>query len=48
MTPGYKLYIYLGYYLDFDRPTYVSLIQNKSYQLSPQKTKNNGGHERQY
>ena len=34
--------------LNFDRATHVSLIQNESYQQSPEKTKNNGEHERQY
>ena len=32
----------------FDWATHVSLIQNESHQLSPEKTKNNGEHERQY
>ena len=30
------------------RATHVSLIQNESYQRSPEKTKNNGEHDRQY
>ena len=34
--------------LNFDRVAHVFLIQNKSYQESPEKTKNNGEHERQY
>ena len=33
--------------LDFDRATHVSLIQNECYPQIPQKTKNNGEHERQ-
>ena len=28
--------------LNFDQATHVSLIQNKNYQQSPEKTKNNG------
>ena len=35
-----------GIILDFHRATHVSLIQNESYQESPEKTKNNGEHER--
>ena len=31
---------------NFDQATHLSLIQNESYQLSPEKTKNNGEHER--
>ena len=31
--------------LDFHRATHVSLIQNESYQQSPEKMKNNGEHE---
>ena len=34
--------------INFDRATHASLIQNESYQLSPEKKKNNGEHERQY
>ena len=34
--------------LNFDRGTHVSLIQNESYQQSPEKTKTRGEHERQY
>ena len=34
--------------LNFERATHVSLIQNESYQRSPEKTKNSGEHERQY
>ena len=34
--------------LNFDRAAHVSLIQNESYQQSPEKMKNNGEHERQY
>ena len=34
--------------LDFYRATQVSLIQNESYQQSPEKMKNNGEHKRQY
>ena len=34
--------------LYFDWATHISLIQNKSYQQSPEKTKNNGEHERQW
>ena len=34
--------------LNFDRATHVSLIQNESYQQSPEKTKKNGENERQY
>ena len=34
--------------LNFDQAINVSLIQNKSYQKSPEKSKNNGEHERQY
>ena len=33
-------------FLIFDRATHVSLIQDESYQQSPQKPKNNGEHER--
>ena len=33
---------------NIDRATYISLIQNESYELSPEKMKNNGEHERQY
>ena len=32
--------------LNFDRTTHISLIQNETYQQSPEKTKNNGEHER--
>ena len=32
--------------LNFHRATHVSLIQNSNYQQSPEKTKNNGEHER--
>ena len=32
--------------LNFDGAAHVSLIQNESYQQSPEKTKNNGEHER--
>ena len=34
--------------LNFHRATHVSLIQNEGYQQSPEKTKNNGKHKRQY
>ena len=34
--------------LKFYRATHASFIQNKSYQQSPEKTKNNGEHERQH
>ena len=34
--------------LNVDQAIHVSLIQNESYELSPEKTKNNGEHERQY
>ena len=34
--------------LNIDLATHVSLIQNESYQQSPEKTKNNGEHKRQY
>ena len=34
--------------LSFDETTHLSLIQNQSYQQIPEKTKNNGEHERQY
>ena len=34
--------------LNFDQATHVYLIQNESYQQSPEKTKNNGEHKRQY
>ena len=33
---------------NFDQATDVSLIQKEIYQLSPEKTKSNGEHERQY
>ena len=33
---------------NFDRAIHVSLIQSESYQQSPEKTKNNGEHDRQY
>ena len=33
--------------LNFNRPTLASLIQTESYQQTPEKTKNNGKHERQ-
>ena len=33
--------------LNFDRAIHESLIQNKNYQQSPEKTKNDGEHERQ-
>ena len=38
----------LAIILNFDRTTHASLIQNESYQQSPEKTKNNCEHERQY
>ena len=34
--------------LNFDRATHAFHIQNESYQQIPEKTKNNGDHERQY
>ena len=34
--------------LNCDQAVHVSLIQNKSYQKSPEKSKNNGEHEGQY
>ena len=34
--------------LIFHQATHVSLIQNESYQQGPEKTKHNGGHDRQY
>ena len=34
--------------LNFHRATHVSLIQNESYQQSPEKMKNNGKRKRQY
>ena len=34
--------------LNFHQPVHVSLLQNKSYQQRPDKTKNNGEHERKY
>ena len=34
--------------LNFHRATHVSLIRNKSYQQSSEKTKYNSEHERQY
>ena len=34
--------------LNFHQATHVSFLQNESYQQSPEKTKNNGEHERQY
>ena len=34
--------------LNVDRAIHVSLIQNESYKLSPEKTKNNGEHGKQY
>ena len=33
--------------LNFNRATLASLIQTESYQQTPEKTKNNGKHERQ-
>ena len=36
-----------GIIWNFDRAIHVFPIQNESYQLSPEKTKNNGEHERQ-
>ena len=34
--------------LNFHQVTHLSLIKNESYQESPEKTKNNGEHERRY
>ena len=34
--------------LNFHQATHLSLIKNESYQESPEKTKNNGEHERRY
>ena len=34
--------------LNFHQATLVSPIQNKSYRQNPEKTKNNGEHDRQY
>ena len=34
--------------LNFNRANHVSLIQNESYQQSPEKMKNNGERKRQY
>ena len=32
--------------LNFHQPTHASLIQNESYRQTPEKTKNNGKHEK--
>ena len=32
--------------LNFHQPTHASLIQNESYPQTPEKTKNNGKHEK--
>ena len=48
MKLGYRLYIYLAIILNFASATHVSLIQNESYQQSPEKTKNNCENERQH
>ena len=34
--------------LNFHQATHVSLIQNESYQQSPEKTENNGEHEKRH
>ena len=34
--------------LNFHQPTHASLIQNESYPQTPEKTKNNGKHEKRY
>ena len=36
----------LAIILNFHRATHVSLIQNESYQQSPEKTKNDGEYEK--
>ena len=50
MKLGYSLYIYVGdlFWILIKEHWYVSLIQNESYQQSPEKTKNNSEHGRQY
>ena len=49
MKLGYRLYIYVGYILNFHHATHKSLIQNESYWQSSEKTKKIGEHRnRQY
>ena len=48
MNPNLKKIYVWPIILNFDQATHVYLIQNESYQQSPEKTKNNGEHERQY
>ena len=47
MKLGYRLYVYVGYYFELQSNktcSYIALIQNESYQQSPEKIKNNGEH----
>ena len=45
MKLGHSLYTYI-LISNFPRVAHVSFIQNESYPQSPEKTKNNGEHEK--
>ena len=46
MRLGYRLNIFVGYFLNFNQVTQKSLIQNESYQQNSNKTRNNDEHRK--